>query len=139
MSNTITFGVRTSMTQEELQEQLGQLWVGDEAAVLPATTKRETLSCVLYWYFGSEAEKRAGARIAHHLIECSSDQRVYYYRCEETAEWAEDSGQTLYPDQIFDPEYEPDMSLRYHYFYTVVGRKAEAPGAGSGEVADLDR
>ena len=138
MSDTITFGVRTPMTREELQEQLGRLWVGDEATVFPVTTERETLGCVLYWYFGSEAERRAGSEIALHLIECSSDQRVYYYRCSETAEWAADSGETLYADQIFDPEYEPDCSLREHYFYTVVRREAEAPGAGSGQVTDLD-
>ena len=134
MSNTITFGLDSSIEQAQLQMEVERLWTGDEAVVFPGETGRESLGCVLYWYFGSKEEKRAGREIARHLIARSDNQQIYYYRCEETAEWAEDSGLTLGVEQIFEPDYEPNFFQREHYYYTVVERAPDASGeAATGE------
>ena len=119
MSASATFEFRSEASAPELRQTLRALWSGEAADVreLP----QGLVSVQLSYFVGRREEAAELKRVAVCLLATSTDDTLYYFRDRDAFVDGSDPdyAQTLTPDDLLSPGFQPGMYSSVQYRYAI--------------------
>ena len=118
MSNTAIFELRTNLDKNTLHKQVTHIWENQACEGYKVEifnfnpNKNDTLFCELLYVFGYSEEYERIREVIEYLLKIALDNQIYYYRCGDFLDLADDDDDEyteITIDDIFTDKYEPSI------------------------------